>query len=81
MVGLHHFTTQTNQVPETQRQSWTSATVMWQLTQMAPPDPGNGDGIPDYIEDANGNGIADSSEIGWNLTNDLGLQVIIIEPR
>jgi hypothetical protein len=37
----------------------------------------NGDGIPDYIEDANGNGL----EIGWNITGDLGLQVIITQPR
>jgi len=41
----------------------------------------NGDGIPDYISDANGNGLVDSGEIGWNITGDLGLQVIITRPR
>ena len=39
----------------------------------------NGDGIPDYLQDANGNGKIDSGETSW--TNiDLGLQVWITEP-
>jgi hypothetical protein len=41
----------------------------------------NGDGIPDYLEDVNGNGLVDSGEIGWNIVGDLGLQVIITRPR
>jgi len=41
----------------------------------------NGDGIPDYLEDANGNGLVDSGEIGWNIVGDLGLNVIIDRPR
>jgi len=40
----------------------------------------NGDGIPDYLEDANGNGLVDSGEIGWNVPGDLGLTVIITQP-
>ena len=31
--------------------------------------------------DSNGNGVVDSGEIGWNITGDLGLQVIITRPR
>jgi len=41
----------------------------------------NGDGIPDYLEDANGNGLIDSGEIGWNIVGDLGLKVLIFSPR
>ncbi|HEY3855745.1 MAG TPA: hypothetical protein VGO67_15260 [Verrucomicrobiae bacterium] len=40
----------------------------------------NGDGIPDYLEDANGNGIVDSGEIGWNIAGDLGFSVTITQP-
>jgi len=41
----------------------------------------NGDGVPDYIEDANGNGQVDSGEIGWNIVGDLGLKVLITRPK
>jgi hypothetical protein len=41
----------------------------------------NGDGIPDYLSDANGNGVVDSGEIGWNIVGDLGLKVLITQPR
>ena len=41
----------------------------------------NVDGVPDYLEDINGNGQVDSGEIGWNIVGDLGLQVIITRPR
>jgi hypothetical protein len=41
----------------------------------------NSDGIPDYLEDANGNGLVDSGEIGWNIVGDLNLQVLITRPR
>jgi len=41
----------------------------------------NGDGILDYLEDINGNGLVDSGELGWNIVGDLGLNVIITRPR
>ena len=31
----------------------------------------DGDGIPDYIEDANGNGTVDSGETDWQSATDL----------
>jgi hypothetical protein len=40
----------------------------------------NGDGIPDYLEDANGNGLVDSGEIDWMVSGDLGLTVLITQP-
>jgi hypothetical protein len=41
----------------------------------------NGDGIPDYLEDVNGNGVVDSGEINWQVGGDLGLQVWITQPQ
>jgi hypothetical protein len=75
-IGLYHFTTQTNQVPETNSIVDIGYHYVATDTNGIPLD-SNGDGIPDYIEDANGNGL----EIGWNITGDLGLQVIITQPR
>jgi hypothetical protein len=80
VAGLYHFTTTTNQVAET------NSTVDIGFHYVATDSNGNpldanGDGIPDYLSDANGNGLVDSGEIGWNLTGDLGLKVIITRPR
>ena len=63
-VGLYHFTTQTNQTVEG------TSTVDIGYHYVAVDANGNpidtdGDGIPDYIEDANGNGIYDSGENNW----------------
>jgi len=41
----------------------------------------DGDGLPDYEEDANGNGLLDSGETDWNDANDAGLRVVILQPR
>jgi hypothetical protein len=79
LLGLYHFTTQTNQVIEGTNLVTIGYHYVATDTNGVPLD-SNGDGIPDYIEDANGNGSVDSGEIGWNLTNDLGLQVIISQP-
>jgi hypothetical protein len=39
------------------------------------------DGIPDYLEDRDGNGAIDSGETDWNDHGDLGLRVFISRPR
>jgi len=79
-LGLYHFTTQTNQVPEAN--SIVDIGYHYVATDaFGNPLDSNGDGIPDYLEDANGNGLVDSGEIGWNIPGDLGLQVIISRPR
>ncbi len=68
-LGLFHFTTQTNQVPET------NSIVDIGYHYVATDQNGNPletDGeMPDYLADANGNGLDDPSETPWNvpLTN------------
>jgi len=78
-VGLYHFTVTTNQVVE--GTNIVSIGYHYVAVTNGIPLDSNGDGIPDYLEDANGNGLVDSGEIGWNIVGDLGLQVIIARPR
>jgi len=63
-LGLYHFTTQTNQVKEA------NSTVDIGYHYVAVdvygmPDNVDGDGTPDYLEDANGNGLVDNGEDSW----------------
>ena len=61
-VGLYHFTTQTNQVPESN--SVVDIGYHYVATDAyGNPLDSNGNGIPDYLEDANGDGIYDSGDL------------------
>src|SRR6185312_5358236 len=62
--GLYHFTIQTNQVIESN--SIVDLGYHYLATD-ANGDPldSNGNGIPDYLEDVNGNGIVDAGETPW----------------
>ena len=66
LVGLSYYTTSTNEMIES------SSLVDIGYHYVATDFPGNpidtnGDGIPDYLQDANGNGLDDSGETPWNL--------------
>jgi hypothetical protein len=74
-VGLYHFTTQANQIKETN--SVVDIGYHYVATDASGnPDDSVGDGIPDYIADSNGNGLVDPGETPWVLP-----PVIIAEPQ
>lgn len=84
-IGLYHYTVITNisggaEIKETNSFVDVSYHYVAVDTNGVPIDT-NGDGILDYISDSNGNGLIDSGEIGWNVSGDLGLKVIITRPR
>jgi hypothetical protein len=67
LLGLFHFTTQTNQGVE--GDSIVDIGYHFVATDAyGDPLDSNGDGIPDYLEDANGNGVVDNGEAPWALT-------------
>ena len=80
LTGLYHYTVTTNEVVE----GTNTVSIGYHYVAVdanGNPLDTNGDGIPDYLEDANGNGLIDSGEIGWNVSGDPGLQVIITRPK
>ena len=63
LAGLYHYTTQTNQVKEANTRLDVGFHYV-ACTNGVPVDT-DGDGVPDYLEDANGNGAFDSGEADW----------------
>lgn len=64
LAGLYHFTTQTNQIKEGSTQVDIGYHYAAIGSNGAAID-SDADGIPDYIEDSNGNGVLDSGETCW----------------
>jgi hypothetical protein len=67
-AGLYHYTMVTNQT----REFTTTVDVGFHYIAVGStglPLDGDGDGLANYFEDANGNGSADSGELSW-LTSD-----------
>ena len=77
---LYHFTTLTNQVKETN----TVVDIGYHYVAVAGsgvPLDFDGDGLPDYFEDANGNGSFDPSETNWKVYNSqFGLSTNLFGP-
>jgi len=78
-LGLYHYTVTTNNAVEGTNIVSRGYHYVAVGTNGLPLDY-NGDGIPDYLEDANGNGVVDSGEIDWLVAGDLGLTVVITQP-
>jgi hypothetical protein len=78
-VSLYHYTVTTNQVVE----GTNTVSIGYHYVAVdanGNPLDSNGDGIPDYLQDANGNGVYDFGDLGvWQ--NSLYLKVLITRPR
>jgi len=80
LLGLYHYTTTTNQVKETNTIVDIGFHYVATDANGMPVDT-DGDGWPDYQEDANGNGSLDHRETKPNDPADWGLRVFITRPR
>jgi hypothetical protein len=79
-AGLYWFTTTTNQMRETN--SVVDLGPHWvALDASGQPVDSDSDGLPSFLEDADGDGVVDSGETDWNNASDLGLRVRITRPR
>ncbi len=77
-AGLYHYTVTTNNAIE--GTNTVSIGFHYVACSNGVPISTPNDGIPDYLADANGNGVVDSGEISWTNAGDLGLTVIITQP-
>jgi hypothetical protein len=79
-AGMYHYTTQTNQTKEATSRLDIGRHYIAADSYGNPLD-SDGDGVSDYIEDANGNGGVDSGETDWQTSGDWGLKVQITRPN
>jgi hypothetical protein len=92
LLGLYHFTTQTNQIKETNSLVDIGYHYV-ALNAAGTAMDTDGDGLPDYLEDANGDGIYDSGDpFDWKTADangsggdtavfSNGMSLLILEPK
>jgi hypothetical protein len=61
-AGLYHYTVRTD---HTKDSSTVDVGFHYVAIDTGGPTDGDGDGIPDYLEDRDGDGVADSNELSW----------------
>jgi len=79
-VGLYHYTVTTNEVVE----STNTVSIGYHYVATdanGNPLDSNDDGIPDYLEDANGDGLANDGERSWWQPFGLNFNVLITRPK
>jgi hypothetical protein len=80
-ASLYHFTTRAaTGTSETSSQVDIGYHYIGVDANGAPLDT-DGDGIPNYREDRDGDGVVDSGETSWTSATDAGLQIRILQPR
>lgn len=81
-AGLFHHTTLVTQTKETNSvvDIGFHAIAFGSNANAAQAEDTDRDGIPDYLEDTNGNGTVNTAETDWRNPRDLGLQVRISRP-
>jgi len=71
VYGLYHFTTQTSADSKEYDGMVDIGYHYVAVDSNNNPEDSDGDGVPDYREDANGNGAVDSGETAWYDASDL----------
>jgi hypothetical protein len=80
LLGFYHYTTTTNQAKE--GTSWLDIGFHYiAVNASGQPIDTDADGLPDYLEDANGDGVLDHRETKIADASDPGLRVFITKPR
>lgn len=80
LACLYHYCIFTNQIKEATNKVSIGLHYV-ALDANGNPQDYDTDGIPDYLEDLNGNGSVDSGETYWKDAVDWGLRVLITRPR
>lgn len=79
-AGLYHHTVRVDQTKEST--SWVDIGFHYvALNGQNLPVDTDSDGLPDYLEDSNGNGSLNSGETDWNSASDAGFKVTITKPK
>jgi hypothetical protein len=80
LVGLYHFTTAAYWEDSKELNSKVDIGYHYVANTSGIPTDTDGDGLPDYAEDRNGNGTVENGESDWQSASDQGLGIWISRP-